>query len=226
MRFLITLLVVLIFNILFVKSQVQYVNFQPFLNAKCNGNSQGIGYSIQLDTCTTYDRNNSYIFKSSSNQVKWAQYSVENVVEPVCSGSITTTQTVKVGGCIKNTNIAFDESSLPANQYFYKVSISNQPLVNSNSYIKSFMYNVDTCNENEVTNLQYFSNSTRAIEKSTSRPSSYYCSGSNQPYTYYCSIWGCGPTYTSANCQQINSTSPTLINQNNNNNNYYSVFCN
>ncbi|KAN0033517.1 hypothetical protein ACTA71_007204 [Dictyostelium dimigraforme] len=219
---LLTLLVVIILNILLVKSQ--YVNFQPFLNSKCSGNSQGIGYSIQLGTCTTYDRNNTYMFKSSSNQVKWVQYSELNVVEPVCSGSATNTQTVKVGSCVKNTNIAFDESSLPTVQYYYKVSVSNQPLVNSNSYIKSFMYNVGSCNENEVTNLQYFSNSTKAIEKSTSKPSSYYCSGSNEPYTYYCSIWGCGPTYTSANCQQINSTSPTLINQNNNN--YYSVFCN
>ncbi|KAK5575110.1 hypothetical protein RB653_010366 [Dictyostelium firmibasis] len=222
MRFLLTILVVIIFNILNVQSQIQYVNFQPFTNSKCTGTSQGIGYSIQLDTCTTYDKNNTYIFTSSTNQVKWAQYSVSNVVDPVCSGSAKTTQTVSIGKCIQNTNIAFDDSSFPVYKYYYKVSVSNQPLVNSNSYIKSFMYNVGSCNENEVTNLQYFSNATKAVENSTQKPSSYYCSGSNEPYTYYCSIWGCGPTYTAANCQQINSTSPTLIN----NNNYYSVFCN
>ncbi|EGC36527.1 hypothetical protein DICPUDRAFT_87385 [Dictyostelium purpureum] len=211
-------LVLIIVSLISIINGAQYINFQPFSASGCKGQSAGIGYSILVNECISYDQNTTFIFESNNkNQIKWSKFS-KYTGDNDCQNTPISQGTFKNNACIKNNNIAFDSASLPVTNGFYKTSITNEPVILDNTYVKQYM--VEDCTSSNVVMLDYFTNGTKAVYNSTGVPYSYFCSQQNKPYTYTCSIWGCFPSITATNCQSVSPFS------NSSSEYYYSVYCN
>ncbi|KAN0011878.1 hypothetical protein ACTFIU_007449 [Dictyostelium citrinum] len=150
-----------------------YVNFIPFKTGfNCQGKVDGLGYSMAIDTCVSFD---GYLtsWRFSWNQNTGSIMGVK--YNGVCKSSnrnATSPYRYLNMGCDKGGDIIFNPTRLPIETYDYKVQISTSPIYPTNS-LYLVTQRLDTCSGTVIA-YEFLTNETVAIAPG------------KIAYTYYC----------------------------------------
>ncbi|KAN0031924.1 hypothetical protein ACTFIV_005793 [Dictyostelium citrinum] len=172
----------------------EYVNFVAFSDSECSIPSKnGYGYSMAINTCTTLDNVNNFVFNVDGGQISWRSYENTFYIGEVCSNPNSQTQSYPVNSCIPSSSIYINSGTgVTKPTFYYKVTTSSTPYIPSNSYINSYMG--EQCSENYIVALQYYANNTRVFATSSPQSFVYYCNPiTNYPVTIVCTngLKGC-----------------------------------
>ncbi|KAK5575770.1 hypothetical protein RB653_006904 [Dictyostelium firmibasis] len=111
------------------KTSPVYVNFIPFKTGfNCQGKVDGLGYSLAIDTCISFDGyTTSWEFSWNQNTGSIIGVGYKGVCKPENRNGTTPIRFLNMG-CDKGGDILLNPTRLPTQTYDYKVQISTSPL--------------------------------------------------------------------------------------------------
>ncbi|KAN0040365.1 hypothetical protein ACTA71_012255 [Dictyostelium dimigraforme] len=203
--------IILIFlNILIINfiNGYEYINFIPFNNSQCSGDTsnEGVGYAIVVDTCFTLDNSTNHIIQVRGDTVVWRDfYDVQGSADCVVPIE-QPTQKAELGSCIP-ADFTFNSFLKPISSQtlYYFVYQTSEPAFQANSYVTTFM--ADDCDDDQVLLAQYVMNNTQIAYGSKANSITFFCNSKNNlPYTQFCPPGSDGscfpPIPTSLTCHE------------------------
>ncbi|EAL72314.1 hypothetical protein DDB_G0269928 [Dictyostelium discoideum AX4] len=169
-----------------------YVNFIPYeKGSNCNGGNshvRGVGYSVPVDSCITFDffRNWKFSLSSDSSSVKYSYFANGTSSHLDCSEPQGETMVVSNGECIETIGEHyFDGYFAPKQAHSYLVTISNTPSYPKFSWVNSFTHG-SGCSTNDIVFASFATNYT-AID--TEDQEIVYCNVYKETYTRSCGVY-------------------------------------
>ncbi|KAK5575694.1 hypothetical protein RB653_006827 [Dictyostelium firmibasis] len=176
-----------------------YVNFIPYeKGSNCKGgnsNIRGVGYTVPVESCITFDffRNWKFSLSSDSTTVKYSYFSNGTNPQLECSEPLGDAVSVSNGECIESLGEHyFDGYFVPKKANSYLVTISDEPMYSEFSWVNSFSHG-DGCSNKDIVFASFATNYT-AID--TEDQEVVFCSQYKQTYFRYCSVYNGMPYCT------------------------------
>ncbi|KAM9960527.1 hypothetical protein ACTFIW_009669 [Dictyostelium discoideum] len=150
-----------------------FVNFIPFKNGfNCQSKVNGLGYSMALDTCISFDGyTTSWEFSWNQNTGSITGTKYKGVCKASNRNSTSPYRYANMG-CDKGGDIIFNPTRLPTQVYDYKVQISTSPIYPAKS-LYLVTQRLDSCSGTVIA-YEFLTNETVAIAPG------------KVAYTYYC----------------------------------------
>ncbi|KAN0033887.1 hypothetical protein ACTFIV_000364 [Dictyostelium citrinum] len=169
-----------------------YVNFIPYeKGSNCNGGNgriRGVGYSVPVESCITFDffRNWKFSLSSDSSSVKYSYFANGTNSQLDCSEPLDEPFVVSNGECIDTLGEHyFDGYFVPKEANSYLVTISNTPSYLEFSWVNSFTHGKG-CSNNNILFASFATNYT-AID--TEDQEIVFCNPYKETYTYSCGVY-------------------------------------